>query len=284
MRRIAPRWWMRIRSGWRAGLKVWVPMVGVLGALRAAVAAEVAISTRVVVAVAVGTVLVAVIVAYFRGHLKMLPDSFVEEVGSDGVYRCEVTTREELQLACELTRPYYGHEFVEHERVEQWRLANTTAFECLKNRDGDLCASFGILPLNDSFMDLFVDGRIEDLKLQAKDIMSPSQARQCVRIYISGVVVRDPSRMVGRKRACVMSWAMLMHVKRVYGLRKQREMYAIAVTPQSERLMRNLGFKMVGGRRQRVDRCDLFRYTLNRASWQQLLAHVGDFSAICTIG
>ena len=142
-----------------------------------------------------------------QGHL-------VEEVGSDGAYRCKPVTSENLRLACELTRPYYGHEFVRHEIAEQWRVANEEAFECVTNKEGDLCAAFGILPLKDSFMDLFLDGRIEDPQLQAKDILPPGNVRQCKRLYISGVVVRDPTKMIGNKRARVMLWAMLMHLKR----------------------------------------------------------------------
>ena len=151
------------------------------------------------------------------------------------------------------------------------------------NRGRELCAAFGLLALRDSFMDLFIDGRIEDLKLRDNDILTGSNAKKCERLYISGVVVRDPGKLVGHRRTKVMLWAMLQHLKREYGLRKIRELYAIAVTRESERLMRNLQFEHIGESSGRLDKCPLYRCVLTRANWKRLLCEVGDCSGMCSI-
>ena len=261
-----------------------LPSLGVWFGVRATVAAYVNIPVWASVVVPVLCILVGLVVALIRGSIKMLPDSFVDEVGSDAPYKSVFATSESLHEACELTRPHYGREFVGHELAEQWRLANPRAFECIYNSKGELCASFGVLALRDNFMDLFIDGRIEDLQLKEKDIVAGDAARKCVRLYISGVVVRDSGKMPGYKRTRVMLWAMLQHVKREYGVRRRnRELYAIAVTKEAEKLMKNLKFELVAEGKYRSDEYPMYRYKLTGESWRKLLCEIGDCSGMCEV-
>jgi len=284
VKRIPPRWWLRLRSGWSAGLALILPFFVIFFGVTARIASyQIAIPVWVNIVVPTLIVLMGLLAAFIRGSAKLLPDSFVDEVGSDAPYRCVLATCDSLREAIELTRPYYGHEFVEHELAEQWRLANPRIFECIYNVNGDLCASFGILALRGSFMDLFIEGRIEDRQLRGQDFLTGKSARECKRLYISGVVVRDPGKMVGYKRTMVMSWAMLQHLKREYGLRRHHELYAIAVTKEAARLMRNLKFELVADGKNRIDKRDLYRYDITRETWQRLLCEIGDCSGMCEI-
>jgi hypothetical protein len=283
VRRVPPKWWLRLLSGWRAGLAFALPALAMWFGVRATVASYVKIPVWITVVVPICCILLGIVIAWICGSIKMLPDAFVDEVGSDAPFKSVLAISDSLREACELTRPHYGREFVGHELAEQWRLANPRAFECIFNRRNELCASFGLLPPSNSFMDLFVDGRIKDLQLKEKDILAGAAAKKCGRLYISGVVVRDPEKMPGHKRARVMLWVMLQHLKREYGLKKRRELYAIAVTKESETLMRNLKFELAANGKNREDKCPLYRYELTRETWNNLLQEVGDCSGICTI-
>ena len=284
MRRIPPRWWLRLWSGWRAGLAFVLSSFAIFFGVTARISSyQIRIPVWVNIVAPTLIVLMGLLISFIRGSIKLLPDSFVDEVGSDGPYRCVRATCNSLREACELTRPYYGREFVGHELAEQWRLANPRVLECIHNFNGDLCASFGILALRSSFMDMFIEGRVEDRQLLGKDVLTGKSAKECKRLYISGVVVRDPGKMAGNKCAKVMIWAMLQHLRREYGLRRHHELYAIAVTKESARLMRNLQFALVDIGKNRRDKCDLYRYKLTRESWQRLLCEVGDCSGMCEI-
>lgn len=274
---------MRLASGWKAGLAVLLPTLGVFFGARASIAAYYTIPGSVTIASAVAIIVLAFVVAYLRGIVKMLPDTLIDEVGSDGPYRSELATTESLREACEMTRPYYGREYVGHELAEQWRLANPRVFECIFNGKGELCASFGVLPLEDGFTRLFLEGRVDDLKLKASDILSGESAKKCPRLYISGVVVREPGKFAGSKRARVMLWVMLQHVKREYGLGQSRELFAIAVTKESAKLMCNLKFQLIADGKARIDKCALYQYKLTSETWQNLLCEVWDCSGLCTI-
>jgi hypothetical protein len=149
------------------------------------------------------------------------------------------------------------------------------------NGDQVLCACFAILPLEDTFMGQFIKGRLDDHQIDGDDILDPVSAKACKRLYISGVIVRDHLGYVGRKRANVMIWAMLNYIKAIYGLKRQRTLYAVSITKESERLMKNLGFSLVSDGAERKDHCKLFSYLLSKDSWDLMHVTVGDWSGIC---
>ena len=81
-----------------------------------------------------------------------------------------------------------------------------------------------------------------------------------------------------------MLWVMLRYLEELYGVRKKRTLYAIAVTPPSERLMKNLGFTMGCDAKHRQDHYHLYCFDLTAASWKGLKAAVrafGDSTAVC---
>ena len=151
------------------------------------------------------------------------------------------------------------------------------------NPENRLCACFGVLALRPSFMDQFIAGRVSDHQLGGEDVCTWSETARCPRLYLSGVVVLEPQSFRGRKRAYVMIWAMLEYMRRLYDFKTPRQVYAVAVTKESGRLMRNLGFVVETPATLRTDEWDLYRYDLTEASWHALLCQVGDFSPMCSV-
>lgn len=226
--------------------------------------------------------LLALTVAYTKGHLTLLPDSLVDEMSSDEHYFCKFSSTEHLREACEMTKPYYRNDYVSADIAEQWRMKNPEAFVQITNSNGELCAFFGILALRKSFMDLYIEGKVADTQLDEQNILNLENSRKCDRLYISGVIVRNHLKHIGRKRARVMLWAILAYIKSIYGLRKKRELFAVAVTKESERLMKKLGFQLTCGRGQRQDKHNMYSYALSKKSWEYLMYKVGDFSRMCS--
>jgi len=98
------------------------------------------------------------------------------------------------------------------------------------------------------------------------------------RIYISGVVVRDPASLMGGKRATIMLWTILQYIKRTFKLQKTRTFYAVGLTRQSEKLLQKLGFHICCEKRSRKDNSNMYRIDLDKKTWTGLLARIGDFS------
>ena len=224
-------------------------------------------------------------IGFVQGKGQIFPRNLVDEAkNTDAPYTCDFCTASSLAEACDLTRPHYRDEYVSGEHAEAWRKVNPKAFVDLVNNEGELCATFGVLALTPSFSDQFVKGNVTDLMLKDDDILDFEQSKRSSRLYISGVVVREPDTHIGRKRAAAMLWVMAHYIERLYGTRKKRTLYALAVTAASERLMKNLGFRIARDRRYRQDNYDLYCYELTPQSWKTLKGNVrvyGDSSAVC---
>jgi hypothetical protein len=282
LKRIHPRWPYRIAKGKYAGLAVFMGITGLSGTVFGVISgAGQVIPVWSIIVTGVCCTATSFGVAYVRGQMELLPDSLVDDMSSDGAYTCTFITPQRLREACDLTEPYYGDDYVPGDIAVQWWNSNPKGFTDIANSEGVLCASFGILALKDSFMDLFLSGRVTDSQLRGEDIHNLEDSKKSSRLYISGVVVRDPSTYKGSKRARVMVWAMLWYIKVVYGLQRKKILYTLAVTKESDRLLKHMGFQLVSGPNQRIDKGLLYSYELTKDSWNILLNRVGDCSLLC---
>lgn len=284
MRRVPASWARRLWSGRRAGVAALGSTFGICGTVVGCVsAAGTTVATLSQLYMAGGCCAIGLAAAYLRGRMKLLPDAIVDEMSADVHYVCRYPSAEGLAEACEMTRPYYGHEYVSAQVAEQWRRKNPKAFVEVVNEQHVLCATFGVLGLTESFFDQYLRGRLTDSELTSDDILSESGTKRAPRLYISGVVVRDPEKYCGHKRTRVMLWCMLGYLRTLLGRRRAVNLYALSVTAESERLLTGMGFRIHSHRSQRKDRCDLYFLELTRQGLEEMEARVGDLSAMCTV-
>jgi hypothetical protein len=211
-----------------------------------------------------------------------MPDIFSDDESVDGDCVAEFCSPEKLDKACEMTKVHYKNEYVPGVVAEQWRLTNPKAFVDITNCQGELVSTFGIIVPNKDFMDIFIKGKIADTKLGGEDVLNFRESKKSNRLYISGVVVKNAGTYIGHKRARIMVWVMLQYYKRYYGFTINRELFAVAVNPDSNAMLKNCGFKIVMDSK-REDKGTLYKIMLSHDSWQKLLERIGDFSKICSI-
>jgi len=221
--------------------------------------------------------------AWVRGRMKLLPDSFLDDMGADGIYTCRFCSGASFKEACDMTEPYYKRGYIPHEIAQQWRLKNRKGFVEIVNSEGVLCACFGVIAIGDSFMDQFVAGKVTEKQLENDDVCSFEESKKSSRIYISGVVVKDPSTYRGSKRARVMLWALFRYLKDTYGLRRTRTLFALAVTEEAERLLKKLKFQVHSPAQSRLDKRNLYGLQFNRQTLDNLMILVGDCSPMCKV-
>ncbi len=272
----------RLKAGRKVGLTA---AAGMFGLPATAVSLLGGVGIPVFLSLGALAALVGIATAYVKGGGQILPKNLIDEAkNAEAPYTCDFCTEIILAEACDLTRPHYGDEYVSGEQAETWRQKNPKAFVHLVNSDGELAASFGVLALTSSFTDQFFKGNVTDLLLKGSDVLDFEASKRASTLYISGVVVRDPDTHLGRKRAAAMLWVMLRYLEKLYGVRKKRTLYAIAVTAASKRLMKNLGFTLRCDAKQRQDRYDLYCLDLNPKSWKELKVRVrafGNSSDVC---
>ena len=214
----------------------------------------------------------------YRSRSEYLPDIMVDEDSNDGMYDVGICDNEALSEANALTKPYYRGEYVPDDVAETWRKKNPRGFVSIRNTNGVLCAAFGVLALDESFGKQFVKGRVLDNELEGDDIKGYEESRKSRELYISGVVVREPEGAQGKRRACVMFWAMVEYLRAIYGVRRRRTIYALAVSKKGEAVLRRFGFRVVSAKHTRRDGLDLYSLELDASAIAGVAARIGDWS------
>jgi len=284
MRRIKPNAFMRIQKGWKAGLPTIIVLTGIIRYGLTLVPEDKKNLILILnIIIAIFPVVSGIIVAFIKGKQKIIPDRFLDELSYENRYFVNFCTKENLREADEMTKPYFGKNFIPFDKIEQWRMRNNNGFVHLTNSEGTLCACFVIIGLENSFFDQFIAGKVTEHEIDSDVVLSFEDTKKQNRIYISGFVVRNPGHFMGAKRAKVMLWTMLDYIKRVFGLRKIREFYAVGLTMQSEKLLKTMGFRIHCNKESRKDERNLYKIDLDRNTWLRLISRIGDFSKMVSI-
>ena len=272
----------RLKTGRAAGVKA-LSLLGGGGGLAIAIVDVMGI-TLVFPYILIGGGAIAMVAlgwALFRGSEALLPMDLFDR--PDGRYRITFSSDVQLREANEWTQYHYGEESVSSELAIQWQMKNSKAFVAITTETGKLCASFGIMALGEQCRELHIRGDVLDSDITPSDLLNISGTKRSLYLYISGAIVRDPDSSVGKRRAAVMVWAMLVYLKKVIGLGQERTLYAIAVSGASEQILKNGGFQLLRSGDYRKDNCNLYSIVLDRATWSALLSDVGDFSSSCNV-
>lgn len=226
---------------------------------------------------------VSALVGYLSGKSMALPPMLVDELSKESSYICKPCTSENLRVACDIVRPLFGSDHVDWSILEQWRLRNPKAFMQITNNDNLLTALFVILGLEDSFMDELIKGTVVESQVIGEYVQSMPQTKKMNRIYVSGIMVRDPGSYIGSKRAHVMLWCMLKYFRHHFRLSYDLVLYAVAVNKESEKLLKSLNFKVVTPAVQRKDHHNFYHIIMNEDTWAGMHQRIGNFAEMCKI-
>lgn len=277
IKRIKPNSLVRVYSGWKVGLSVFLGL-STVGSFILTLIAPQQLQLKVIIIAITATIMTGIIAAFFSGKQKLIPYTIIDEFSSENKYSVYFCSQQSLREADEMTKPYFGRGFIPSDRIEQWRLKNEKGFVQINNAEGILCACFVILGLDHSFLDQFIAGRVTEHDIDSSVILPFNSMKKEERIYISGVVVRDPGSYMGHKRATIMLWTMLQYIKKVFGLRKSRTFYAVGLTKESEKLLKAMGFQICCYKGNRKDNSNLYKIDLDKKKWEELVAKIGDYS------
>jgi hypothetical protein len=284
MKRIPPHWGARLqRAGKSAGKTLAWTMTSAATTLTIAVGVGIALPAWTIYAAAVWCFAPPSAVLLWRSQSHHLPDVIVDDDSPDESYEFRYCTAADLREANSWTKPYYRHEYVTDAKAESWRAKAPRAFVGLYNSREELCAAFGIIAIESSFMKQFVKGRIKDNELAPDDLLDDEAARKSPELYISGVVVREPDGSIGHKRACAMVWGMAKFLERRYGFRRKRTVYALAVSKTSKNSLVRAGFHHFNGPNDRADQLELYCLDVTKERIATIITRVGDYSGRCRI-
>lgn len=187
------------------------------------------------------------------------------------------------RAANDMTRPFYGGEAIEMDKYLEWLDRNPYLLAVLTDGMGEVEGYFDILPLEPAFLADFVSGRVTESDIGPDVILPPERMRECQRLYLGGIAVRDPSGHSSRRHASMLVWGMTQYLQRFYDGSNATDLFAIASTSAGERLLRGFRFRLEVGASKRADRHDLFSHAIDRSGRQKLAASVPNWSSQCEL-
>lgn len=273
---------LRVRRGFRSGVKIFILLLTVASAgfgLFAA-AGEFCNIWWIIITIIVIT-LYSFIHSLIHGYTDHLPDSIVI-TGSESRYEVYYETKEICEYFNSKTASYFGNDYVDNGVVESWRLRNPKGFIYLSNEKGQPCAALCLFAIEQSFMEQFKKGRVAELDIESNDILDFDGGRKANSLYLPVIVVDEPHAPIGHRRALVMVWALIEYVKKVYGTRRKRVLYAVPINKASTNLLQRLGFNIVSYAQQRKDKHDMYAFEISAQNISTALDRLGDYSRVCS--
>lgn len=275
---------LRFRHGWRTA-------AALSGSLFGAAAIAVALYTSAgktlplgtVIAAAISILLVSLFVGVARAKIEHLPDAIAFCDPGDESY---AFLNETLEVCTQFNREtalYFGRDCVADAVVSGWWRKCERGFVYIKNAQGVPCAAACLFALSKSFMEQFKRGNVGDTQIEPEDILSFEECKKSDTLYLSTIIVREPHTQAGHRRAVVMVWAVIQYIKRIYGTKRLRHIYAVPINPASKNLVVRLGFEVVSEAKHRVDRHDLYVLEITREKIDQALNRIGDHARYCSI-
>ncbi len=229
----------------------------------------------------VPVITIGLIIAWIKGRATIIPPLFLDELSDEQNYKCQPCSPGNLRAAVEMVRPLFGRANIEIEVLEQWRLRNPSGFMEIVDAKDDLIACFVVVGLAKSFFDEFIAGRFTENDISGEDVLDMRETKRQPIVYISGVMVRDPGGVAGGVRTRYLIWAMLMYLKHHFRLQDGRRLYALALTSESERLLKKLDFSIASHAINRRDRHNFYSLSVDLTTWKKLLCRVGDLKVGC---
>lgn len=283
-KRLGVRLWFRLGHCCKTGWKVLFWLLTLLATVFTLVSASGIIVRWTNMTILVGIVFViSGIYGIAKSKVDHLPDQIIVCDEADEKYELCYEPKSVCLDFNQESAPYFGRDYLDEAVVERWWLKNPKAFIYLRNARMEPCAALCVFTLRHSFMEQFLRGRISDVDIDSEDILEMAASRKASSLYLSAIIVKDPHTQIGHRRAVVMVWATIQYLKRTFGVKKARTVFALPVNRASENLLKRLGFQVVCGAGRRRDGHDLYSFDVSAKNLATALERIGDHSGYCSI-
>lgn len=183
----------------------------------------------------------------------------------------------------EFTSAFYKNQVLSLELYVAWLQKNPFLLVCLCDRLRQVQGYFDVFPFEPGFMDQFIAGTQTELDIREEHILTPDKALNSQRLYLGGVAVRDPNKFFQKRCASFLIWGILQYILHYYGIGIERDIFALAFTPEGEKLLRAFRFQIACGASKRLDGHNLYVYHLNPNNLKEFAANVPDWKGHCEV-
>lgn len=155
-------------------------------------------------------------------------------------------------------RAYTERDAVPEEILRVWHRTNPNGFSIMEGEDEKMIGHIDILPLKPAAVALLLNGKEPESAITREMLYKPSEQSQIDVIYIESIIVKDQYTELQQKALLALLTNFDSLVSRVCAVEQVREVYQVPMTENGERLIQQLGFRLVGPADERIDKHPLY--------------------------
>lgn len=159
-------------------------------------------------------------------------------------------------------RTYNERDAVPEDILRAWFQTNPNGFSIMELEDEEMIGHIDILPLRPAAVALLLNGKEMESSITPEMLYRPEEAARIEVIYIESIIVKDQYRELQLKALLALLTNFNSLVSRLCDVERVREVYEIPMSEKGERLIQQLGFRLVGPADERIDKHPLYVATL----------------------
>jgi hypothetical protein len=233
-------------------------------------------SIRVTSALAVVALLITALT-----HKNKLKPPWRVGLSDKKILRCPCDYNLTARVA-DLARYEFGRDTIPLVKYEPLRAKNPNILVCLTGLDGEFLGYFDVIPIKKSFAELFLQGKVSEKDLTHEQICSDRQMRRSKYVYLAGMAACDSGSTQGQVNGAILIWGLLKYLEHFYG-KSEPYIFASAVNPDGEHLLKRFEVPLISEGRSRTDRHGMYGVCLSRELIAESLAEVPDYTLLCSL-
>jgi class 3 adenylate cyclase len=159
-------------------------------------------------------------------------------------------------------RTYKERDTVPEEILRVWHQTNPNGFSIMEAEEEEMIGHIIILPLKPAAIALLLNGNEPEYAITPEMLYRPHEQSRIEVIYIESIIVKDQYKELQQKALLALLTNFSSLVSRVCSVEQAREVYQVPMTDKGERLIQQLGFRLVGPADERIDKHPLYVATL----------------------
>lgn len=167
-------------------------------------------------------------------------------------------TAEDVDWIAELEARTFDHDAVPGYILHGWYSANPHGFSVLHREDGELIGHVDILPLRPEGTDLLLAGQQTEQAITPGMLYLPDEQDLMEAFYVESIVIKDKYKELKAQALYSIFNNFEALIGRICNSEGSKRLYGIGATESGERLMQQLGFRLIGRADERVDRHPLY--------------------------
>jgi hypothetical protein len=155
-------------------------------------------------------------------------------------------------------RTFNDRDAVSAEVLSAWYGANPHGFSIIETDGGEMIGHINILPVKPPAVTLLLTGKETEVEITPDMLYTPQERARIDALHIESMIIKDRDPKLQSKALLTLLSSFGNLVSRLCDVEQVRDVYVLPVTPQGERLMSQLGFRLVGPADERVDQHPLY--------------------------